>query len=254
MAKRRRARFVALTSLLAVHHPEVDADSAIATGRVLVDGRALTNPAAQVRSDAAVRVLPERRLRGEIKLAYALRTLAVPVQDAVALDVGASAGGFTVALLHAGARRVYAVDAGVGALRGRLRADERVINLEGHNLGDLTVEHVPEPIRLATMDLSYLSIASAVPQLAPLRFTAGAHILVLVKPTFELGRASLARRPEDVAAALGSAAAGLASSGWTPLATAAAPSTGRGGAVEVFLYGRRAETSTGMTPGLRQNY
>ena len=74
----------------------------------------------RVRRDAAVRLLPERRLRGEVKLAHALGALEVPVAGRVALDVGASAGGFTAALLNARTRRVYAVDAGVGQLLGPL--------------------------------------------------------------------------------------------------------------------------------------
>lgn len=238
MPKRQRAQFVALKSLLAKRHPGLDVDAALASGRVLVDGRSITNPASLVRSDAAIRLLPERRLRGEIKLAHALKELGVPVAGRIVLDVGASAGGFTTALLDAGASRVYAVDAGVGQLVGRLRANPRVVNLEGHNLGELTAERVPEPLALITMDLSYLSIAHAVPQLAPLLLAPDAHLLVLVKPTFELRRPKLARSPEDVRAAVDAVAAAVHRCGWTSLDTANAPRTGRGGAVEVFLHAR----------------
>jgi 23S rRNA (cytidine1920-2'-O)/16S rRNA (cytidine1409-2'-O)-methyltransferase len=240
MPKHPRARFVALTSLLARRHPGLDVSTALAFGRVLVDGRSITNPASRVRSDAAIRLLPERRLRGEIKMAHALKELGVPVAGRIVLDVGASAGGFTTALLDAGASRVYAVDAGVGQLVGRLRADPRVVNLEGHNLGELTTERVPEPMSLVTMDLSYLSLAQAVPQLAPLLLVPDAHLLVLVKPTFELRRPELARSPGDVRAAVDTVAAAVRRCGWTPLDTATAPRTGRGGAVEVFLHARLA--------------
>ena len=99
MPRHQRARFVALTSLLAKRHPGLDVDVALASARVLVDGRSITNPASRVRSDAAIRLLPERRLRGEIKLAHALKELDVPVAGRIVLDVGASAGGFTTALL-----------------------------------------------------------------------------------------------------------------------------------------------------------
>src|SRR5579885_3286776 len=122
--------------------------------------------------------LRSRELRGTIKLRAALAAFAVEVAGRVALDVGASTGGFTVALLEAGAARVYAVDAGFGQLLGRLRQDARVVNLERTNLAAL---ELPEPIDLVTVDLSYLSIALAAPQLprAP-------ELIALVKPMFEL--------------------------------------------------------------------
>ena len=126
----------ALEVLLARRNLDVD-EQAIKAGRVLVDGRVVSNPAARVRSDASVRVQREARLRGDVKLSYALDRFRVPVADRVAADVGASAGGFTTALLDRGARRVYAIDVGVGQLVGRLRVDDRVVNLEGHNLGSI---------------------------------------------------------------------------------------------------------------------
>src|SRR5262249_31495022 len=161
----------------------VDA-AVIADARVLVDGRLVTNPLARVRSDAALRVLPARRLRGDIKLSHVLDTLVVPVAGRVALDVGASAGGFTTALLDRHALRVYAVDAGVGQLLGRLRAHPRVVNLEGRNLGTLDESLVPEIVELITMDLSYLAVADAVPQLESLSIDTRADLVALVKPTF----------------------------------------------------------------------
>lgn len=236
MPRRYRAPFVALTSVLATQHRGIDAHAAITSGYVLVDGRLITNPAARVRRDAAVRLLPERRLRGDVKLAHALGALEVPVAGRVALDVGASAGGFTAALLKAGTRRVYAVDAGVGQLLGRLRADPRVVNLEGHNLGELNAELVPERLGAVTMDLSYLALAEALPQLASLQFTPDAQLLVLVKPTFELRRPTLVHRPEDVQTAVDVVSVVLRRCGWTPVGTTPAPRTGRRGAVEVFVH------------------
>jgi 23S rRNA (cytidine1920-2'-O)/16S rRNA (cytidine1409-2'-O)-methyltransferase len=226
LPRRRRAPFVALTSLVAALHPGTDAHTAVASGRVLVDGRFVTNPAALVRRDAAVRLLPQRRLRGEVKLAHALAGLDVTVNGRVALDVGASAGGFTTALLGAGARRVYAVDAGVGQMLGSLRADPRVVNLEGRNLGQLDTRLVPEPLGLVTMDLSYLPLADALPQLAPLRLTPDAQLLMLVKPTFELRRPTLATHPEDVQAAVEAVLVAARRCGWAPVGTTTAPAPG----------------------------
>ena len=201
MSKPRRARFIALAELLAHRHPGVDPD-AIRAGRVLVDGRVLSNPEARARKDAAVRVLPETRLRGDVKLSHALDTLAVPVSGRTAVDVGAAAGGFTTALRRRGARRVYAVDVGFHQLRGWLRQDPRVVNLERHNLAVVDRSVVPEPVDVVTLDLSYLSVAGALPHLERLCFAPGADLVALVKPTFELHRPTLAARPADVAAAI----------------------------------------------------
>jgi 23S rRNA (cytidine1920-2'-O)/16S rRNA (cytidine1409-2'-O)-methyltransferase len=238
MSKPHRARFVALADLLARRQPAVDAD-AIRAGRVLVDGRVLSNPDARARADAAVRVLPETRLRGDVKLSYALDTLAVPAGDRTAVDVGAAAGGFTTALLRHGARRVYAVDTGFHQLRGRLRQDPRVVDLERHNLAVVDRSLVPEPVDLVTLDLSYLSVAGALPHLERLGFAPGADLLALVKPTFELHRPALAARPADVAAALRLAAGAAEALGWTVLATCEAPRTGRRGAREAFIHAHR---------------
>ena len=238
MPKPRRARFVALTTLLARHRPDVD-PATIASGRVLVDGRPLTNPRARVRVDASLRVLPSHRLRGDVKLSHVLDTLSVPVADRIVVDIGASAGGFTTALLDRGARRVYAVDAGVGQLVGRLRSDPRVRNLEGHNLGSLSRDVIPDVVELVTMDLSYLALAVAVPQLARLELHAAAHLVALVKPTFELHRGTVARTEADVVQAVRLAAAGIKDAGWTVLDICDAPATGQRGAREAFVHARR---------------
>jgi 23S rRNA (cytidine1920-2'-O)/16S rRNA (cytidine1409-2'-O)-methyltransferase len=169
-------------------HPEViDPESLIRSGQVVVDGRIVTNPAALVRLGASIVVVTPRVLRGEVKLQAALDNFQVSVAGRVALDVGASAGGFTRVLPRAGATRCYAVDAGHGQLLGSLRCDPRVVNLESTNLGDLSRRLVPEVIDVITMDLSYLSLASAVPQLDRIAIAGDADLIVLVKPMFELG-------------------------------------------------------------------
>ena len=242
MPKRHRARFVALVDLLARRHPAVGSD-AIRAGRVLVDGRVLTNPDASVRADASVRVTRDRPLRGAVKLALALDRFGVDLEGRVAVDVGASAGGFTTVLLERGAVRVYAVDAGVGQLLGRLRNDRRVVNLEGHNLGRLARTLVPDCVDVVTMDLSYLALHAAVPQLDRLDLRDDADLVVLVKPTFELHRGTLAAADDDVAAAVDRAVAGITASGWVVGATCDAPRTGRRGAREVFVHASRGPSA-----------
>jgi 23S rRNA (cytidine1920-2'-O)/16S rRNA (cytidine1409-2'-O)-methyltransferase len=243
----RRRRFVALVELLAQRRPDVGA-TAIEEARVIVDGRFVTNPRAQVPADASVRVLGARRLRGDIKLSFALDTLSVPVDGRVAVDVGANAGGFTTALLDRGARRVYAVEAGFGQLLGRLRTDPRVVNLEGHNLAVVDRSAIPDVVGLITMDLSYLAISDALPQLGGLELPPSADLVVLVKPTFELRAASLATEDEDVQRAVERVEHAMTRLGWDARGRCDAPTTGRRGAREVFLHGRRERPSSPHRP------
>ena len=233
-----RARFIALATLLARRKGHAG-EQLIKSGRVIVDGRVLTNPAARVRSNASVKVEPEPRLRGDIKLSHALDRFEVAVAGRIAADIGASAGGFTTALLDRGAARVYAVDAGVGQLVGSLRADHRVVNLEGHNLGAITRGEVPEPIELITLDLSYLPVAHAVPQLEALEIAVDADLVALVKPTFELrlGRPPTTRAQLD--AALRLATASVAAGPWHVEATCESAVKGGRGTTEFFIHARR---------------
>jgi 23S rRNA (cytidine1920-2'-O)/16S rRNA (cytidine1409-2'-O)-methyltransferase len=234
----RQQRFVALVDLLAQRHPDVS-PTAIQETRVLVDGRFVTNPRARVPADASLRVLHARRLRGDIKLSYALDALDVPVGDRVAMDVGASAGGFTTALLDRGAKRVYAVDVGVAQLIGRLRSDSRVVNLEGHNLAVVDRSVVPDVIGLITIDLSYLAVSDALPQLVDLEFEPNADMVVLVKPTFELHAATLAKDQQHVDQAIERAEHAMTRLGWQLRGRCDAPMTGRRAAREAFVHGRR---------------
>ncbi|HEX2087120.1 MAG TPA: SAM-dependent methyltransferase [Solirubrobacteraceae bacterium] len=184
----------------------------------------------------------ERTLRGRAKLAAALEAFGVDAAGAVALDAGAAAGGFVRALLDAGARRVYAVEAGHGQLLGSLAQDERVVSLERTNVGALDRTLVPEPLDLVSLDVGYLPLATAVPQLtAALDFAPGAQLVGLVKPKDELALGTL---PEDAGAAvdeaLARATAGIAGAGWEVVATMRSPVTGSRGAVEAFVRARRA--------------
>jgi 23S rRNA (cytidine1920-2'-O)/16S rRNA (cytidine1409-2'-O)-methyltransferase len=237
---KQRARFVALSSLVGRRFPDLDEpEELIVRGHVLVDGAPVSNPKAFVRADAAVKVMRPKPLRGTAKLAHAIERFGVNVSGLVAVDLGAAAGGFTKALLDAGAIRVYAVDAGVGQLRGWLRADPRVVNLEGTNLGCLDPELVPEPVDLVTMDLSYLAVSEAVPQIDRLRLSPEAHLIALVKPTFELHSGRLAVQPEQVVAAADTAERALRGAGWQIAGRAQSPVRGSRGAVEALLYARR---------------
>lgn len=125
--------------------------------------------------------------RGGLKLAYALEVFDVPVAGAVAIDVGASTGGFTDVLLAHGAARVYAVDVGHGQLAWRLRTDARVTVLEKVNARHLSRAAVPEAVDLVVCDASFIGLETVLP--APLALTKpAAHLVALIKPQFEVGR------------------------------------------------------------------
>jgi 23S rRNA (cytidine1920-2'-O)/16S rRNA (cytidine1409-2'-O)-methyltransferase len=183
--------------------------------------------------------MQDKPLRGEAKLDAALAAFPVSVAGRVALDAGAAAGGFTRVLLRHGARRVYAVDAGHGQLLGSLRQDDRVVNLEATNLGELGVHVVPEPVDVVTLDLSYLALARAVPQLDRIELHPGAALLALVKPQFELGLARPPTEPKALRAALTAACAGIAAAGWQIRGAIESPVRGARGAVEFLLWATR---------------
>jgi 23S rRNA (cytidine1920-2'-O)/16S rRNA (cytidine1409-2'-O)-methyltransferase len=233
----RRVPYVALLTLLQRRFPGLDDPAElIGKGVVLVNGLPSTNLRTRVRADAAIRIHRPRPLRGTIKLACALTTFRVRAAGVVALDLGAAAGGFTQALLDAGAARVYAVDAGASQLRGWLRADSRVINLERTNLAQLNRRLIGEPVDLITMDLSYLAVADAIGQIDWQLLAQAAQLIALIKPTFELHAAALADQPQQVAAAVDAAARALEDHGWQVLGRQQSPILGSKGAVEVLVH------------------
>jgi 23S rRNA (cytidine1920-2'-O)/16S rRNA (cytidine1409-2'-O)-methyltransferase len=242
----RRNPTVPLLTLLNRRFPGLDDPALlIKQGAVLVNGVPAASPRTRVRADAAVRIRHPRVLRGTIKLAHALTAFGVDAAGAVALDLGAAAGGFTQALLDAGAARVYAVDAGAGQLRGWLRADPRVISLERTNLARLGPRLITEPASLLTMDLSYLSIADAIGQVDRRLLTPSAQLIALVKPTFELRAPTLANQPGQVTAAVAIAANALEDHGWRILAQQPSSIPGAKGAVEALIHARAAVARSG---------
>jgi 23S rRNA (cytidine1920-2'-O)/16S rRNA (cytidine1409-2'-O)-methyltransferase len=170
------------------------AQALILAGRVLVDGVPVTKAGALVAADAEITVKPAQAFvsRGGEKLSPALDHFGVDVQGKVCLDAGASTGGFTQVLLLRGAARVYAVDVGYGQLDQSLRRDPRVAVLERTNIRLLPKEVLPEPIDLATLDLSFISLTLVIPKI--LEFLApGGAILALVKPQFEVGKGKVGK-------------------------------------------------------------
>jgi len=164
------------------------AHSLILAGGVRVDGAAATRPSQSVADDARVEVeneTPGYVSRGALKLERALDTWAIDPAGLIAVDIGASTGGFTDLLLRRGATRVYAVDVGYGQLHYKLRTDPRVVSMERTNARSLT--HLPEPPDMAVVDVAFISLRLVLPPLFAL-LQPGAPIVALIKPQFEAGR------------------------------------------------------------------
>jgi 23S rRNA (cytidine1920-2'-O)/16S rRNA (cytidine1409-2'-O)-methyltransferase len=243
VARKGRARLRALFDLVQEARPDFDALEVIAAGRVLAGGRVITNPASLLPGDAtiAIRAREGETLRGEAKLAAALAIFAVLVEGRIALDLGAAAGGFTRVLLRAGASHVYAVDAGHGQLLGSLRQHPAVANLERTNLAELDTTLVPRTIDIVTADLSYISLARAVPQLEHrIAFAPQADLVAVVKPQFELGLAKPPTKTRQLAEAVERASRGVEQAGWTVAATSESPLRGARGTIEFLLHARRS--------------
>jgi len=168
----------------------------ILAGAVLVNEEPADKAGALIAEGAAVRVRGEDHpyvSRGGVKLRGALDAFGIGVEGLAALDVGASTGGFTDCLLQAGARRVYAVDVGYGQIAWKLRNDPRVVLFERTNIRHFQGVGVDEPVDIATIDTSFISLRHVVP--ATLRFVRpGGGIVALVKPQFEAGRGEVGTR------------------------------------------------------------
>jgi 23S rRNA (cytidine1920-2'-O)/16S rRNA (cytidine1409-2'-O)-methyltransferase len=213
----------------------------IRTGDVLVDDAPVDKPGTRVRAEARVRVRGERRRfvsRGGDKLAGALADLGVDPSGLDCLDVGASTGGFTDALLQAGARHVVAVDVGYGQLAAGLRGDPRVTVVERTNARELPAEAVPVAPALVTVDVSFISARLLLPRL--LALAPRARWLVLVKPQFEVGREQVGKggvvRDDALrAAAADAVAAAAAALGHREVSRADSRLPGPSGNREIFL-------------------
>jgi 23S rRNA (cytidine1920-2'-O)/16S rRNA (cytidine1409-2'-O)-methyltransferase len=184
--------------------------------------------------------------RGGVKLAHALDHFALDVAGLVALDIGASTGGFTEVLLARGAGRVHAVDVGRGQLAWKLRQDPRVIVHEGVNARYLTAADIPEPVDLITCDASFIGLATVLP--GPLALAKPQALLVaLVKPQFEagpraVGKGGVVRDPAVHCAVCDAVAAWVKTqSGWSVVGVTESPITGPAGNREFLLYAKRNE-------------
>jgi 23S rRNA (cytidine1920-2'-O)/16S rRNA (cytidine1409-2'-O)-methyltransferase len=180
--------------------------------------------------------------RGGEKLAGALEAFGVNPAGLVCLDVGASTGGFTDALLQRGAIRVHAIDVGRGQLAEVLRHDPRVLSRERTNARDLDASLLGEPVALAVIDVSFISLRLVLPPIVSC-LSPGGVVVALVKPQFEAGRGrapgGVVRDPAVHREVLAGALADARAAGLTPIGLAASPLTGPAGNREFFLHAIR---------------
>ncbi len=217
----------------------------ILAGHAIVDGRPVTKAGTAIDEEADVTLrTPDHPWvgRGGIKLDHALKTFGLDVTGRVALDIGASTGGFTDVLLARGASRVVALDVGEGQLDWRLRTDPRVVVIERVNARHLTADQLPSDLRqfdVITVDVSFISLRHILPVIPPLLAPDG-RVVTLVKPQFEAGRhdvgpGGIVRDPEVQARAVESVVEAAAQIGLHRLAVEPSPITGAEGNREFLV-------------------
>ena len=215
----------------------------VLSGVVLVNGQSVQKAGTPVATDAEI-TLKERDHpyvgRGGIKLAHALQVFGVAVEGRDALDIGASTGGFTDVLLKGGATRVVAFDVGHGQLDWGLRNDPRVLVIERANARALELSHLPGPVDIVTIDVSFISLRHIFPRVPPL-LRDGADIVALVKPQFEAGRGEVGRKgvvrdPVVHERVVADATRAAAEVGLLRAAMTESPITGDTGNREFFLH------------------
>jgi 23S rRNA (cytidine1920-2'-O)/16S rRNA (cytidine1409-2'-O)-methyltransferase len=181
--------------------------------------------------------------RGGVKLAHALQYFAIDVSGLVALDIGASTGGFVDVLLTNGAARVHAVDVGRGQLAWKLRQDERVVVHDGANARYLTADEIGEAVDIVTCDASFIGVATVLPAALALA-RPRARLVALVKPQFEagpgaVGKGGVVRDAQIHRAVCDAAASWIAAQGWEVVGLTESPITGPAGNKEFLLHARR---------------
>ena len=222
------------------------ARAALEAGGVRVEGVQVTRPSELVEEHAALEAEPAHDYvgRGALKLKHALTLWPVEVEDKVALDIGASTGGFTEVLLRRGARHVYAVDVGREQLHPKIASDPRVSNLEGVDARALDRTLIPEMPDLVVCDASFIGLAKVLPRALELAAQQAA-LIALVKPQFEagpadVGKGGLVKDPAVHARVLADITDWLEARGWRVEASTESPIEGGSGAREHLILASRA--------------
>lgn len=223
------------------------AKAVIMAGEVYVDNQKSDKPGMLVPAGAKLEVRGGLRYvsRGGLKLEKAMACFPLHLDGRVAMDIGASTGGFTDCMLQNGAARVYAVDVGYGQLAWKLRTDARVVNLERTNVRYLTQEQVPEPVDFFSVDVAFISLKLVLP-VARRFLKDGGQAVCLVKPQFEAGRGKVGKKgvvrdPAVHREVLSEITAFVLENGFSILGLTYSPVRGPEGNIEYLLYLEKAQ-------------
>ena len=250
-----RIRLDRLLVARGLYETRARAADAIRRGAVKVNRKPAAKPGQPVAQDAGIAIEDPAKAyvsRAALKLLAALEAHPFPVRGALCADIGASTGGFTQVLLERGAKKVFAVDAGHGQLSPLLRADARVVNLEGLNARDLTPAHIPVELDVIVSDVSFISLKKALPAALALA-RGGAHLAALIKPQFEAGREHIGKggvvRERAVRAAVcEDIRQWLEKTGWPVSGLTSSPLAGADGNAEYLIVARKKEKDQLQSP------
>jgi 23S rRNA (cytidine1920-2'-O)/16S rRNA (cytidine1409-2'-O)-methyltransferase len=221
------------------------AREAIEAGLVRADGVVVLKPSEMVEEHVSIRASLAHPWvgRGALKLVHALDLWPIAVEGKIAIDIGASTGGFTEVLLTRGAAKVYSVDVGREQLHHSLVDHERVVDLSGTDARILDASWIEEDPDIIVSDVSFISMTKALPAVMDLAVS-GTEMVALIKPQFEAGRehvgkGGLVKDPETIARVHREIIEFLEDSDWTIMGQAESPITGGDGQVEGLIWARK---------------
>ncbi len=223
------------------------AKSLIMEGKVYVNNQKADKAGDQVSEKDKVEVRGETLRyvsRGGLKLEKAMKSFPVTLTDKVAMDIGASTGGFTDCMLQNGAKKVFAVDVGYGQLAWKLRCDERVINMERTNIRNVTPEDIGEELDFASVDVAFISLKLVLP-VAHSLLREGGEVVALIKPQFEAGREKVGKKgevrdPEVHKEVIENVTAFTMESGFEIIGLDFSPIRGPEGNIEYLMYAKKS--------------
>ena len=241
-----KTRLVVLLVERGLEQTRQRAQAMIMSGLVFVDGQRVDKAGTAIPNDAQVEVRGNTLRyvsRGGLKLEKAMTTFGLRLDGCICADIGASTGGFTDCMLQNGATKVYAVDVGYGQLAWSLRNDARVVSMERTNVRYITAEQISEPLDLAVMDLSFISVKLILPAVCPL-LKDDAEVVCLITPQFaagreEVGKKGVVRDPKVHLEVLESFLAFVPSAGYTVMGLDYSPIKGPEGNIEYLGYLRK---------------
>ena len=219
----------------------------VMAGNVFVDDVRVDKPGEWISKENRLEIRGEKLKyvsRGGLKLEKAMQCFPIQLKGKTCMDIGASTGGFTDCMLQNGAQKVYAIDVGYGQLAWSLRTDERVVNLERHNIRYITQNEIPEPIDFASVDVSFISLTLVLPVLYE-RLRQGGEAVCLIKPQFEIGKGRVGKKgvvrdPNDHVEVIQKIYSFSQELGFSPQGLTFSPVKGPEGNIEYLLYVRKS--------------